>query len=440
MELKNKPKIGFIPHFGALGDTYPLIEIAKYYRQLGGKAVFFSHGGKYEKLVKDMGFKTIKIIPEYFLKKYYKILFKLQYAYQDLKFTPEKKISHFFDKEYEDVNIEMIDKEIKAFQNEKVKVIFTNLSFTSHISARVNKIPLVLLTSGIAIPPYFQFNRATFPEDYDNYFTRFIPKLIKNRLTNLYILHCKWGVKGFNRLAKKYQIPTIKRFLDLFSGDYTLMPDCMEFLELEPTVKFPAKNFIGPILLENIFKKQIDKLDFKIEQHLKRPGKSILLYMGSVGDKILFMKILNILNKTDYNVIAIYTTILNEKKLPKLNDNILLKKFVSSIKKVNENVDLAIIHGGRGTVYTTAYSGKPAIGIPMHFEQNQNIDNLVRYGSTLKLSKNFQEKQLIYFIKKIFNNYSYYFNNANCLAKKLPTVEGASNAVNRLIEIFSSTF
>ena len=90
------------------------------------------------------------------------------------------------------------------------------------------------------------------------------------------------------------------------------------------------------------------------------------------------MRSLKALNQTDYNVIATYTSILNEEELPKLNDNILLKKFIPNIAKLNQMVDLAIIHGGRGTVYTAAYSGKPAIGIPLHSEQQHNLDNLAQ--------------------------------------------------------------
>ena len=240
-------------------------------------------------------------------------------------------------------------------------------------------------------------------------------------------------VKEYNNVAKKYKISAFKYFIDIFSGDYFLLCDDINFLGLQPSKELPAENCVGPILSDDLFKKQLSN---ETELHQNRLGKCILLSMGSSVQKELFLRILKTLNKTDYNVIAIYTTILNENEIPKLNDNILLKKFVPSIKDVNENVDLAIIHGGRNTVYTAAYSGKPAIGIPMHFEQQFNLDCLVRHGSALRLSKRyFQEEKLLNAIDIIFNDYDFYLKNAQTLANKLPKPEGDKNAAKRILEI-----
>ncbi len=47
-----KPLIGFFPGFFDIGETYPLIKIAKCYQELGGEVIIFSHGGDYEYLAK----------------------------------------------------------------------------------------------------------------------------------------------------------------------------------------------------------------------------------------------------------------------------------------------------------------------------------------------------------------------------------------------------
>jgi UDP:flavonoid glycosyltransferase YjiC (YdhE family) len=265
-----------------------------------------------------------------------------------------------------------------------------------------------------------------------------IPNFIKNRFINWYLLRCRWSINGFNRLAKYYNVAPVKRFLDIFRGDYTFVADDINFLNLKPTSDFPLKNFIGPILIDQPFKQSDKMLDSDVETHLRRSNRSILFTLGSSGSKKIYLEILKTLNKTNYNVIAVYTTILKEDELPKLNDNILLKRFVPSIKKINENVDLAIIHGGRGTVYTAAFSGKPVIGIPMHSEQQFNIDNLVRHGSAIRLSKKyFNEKQFLLAIKKIFDNHDSYLGNAQSLKNKLQNQNGVENAVKRILEILN---
>jgi UDP:flavonoid glycosyltransferase YjiC (YdhE family) len=158
--------------------------------------------------------------------------------------------------------------------------------------------------------------------------------------------------------------------------------------------------------------------------------------MGSSGDKPLFLKILQTLNKTPYKVIVAYANILKENEIPRLNANILLKKFVPSISQLHVMVDLNIIHGGQGTVYTAAYGGKPVIGFPMQFEQHLNLEKIVGHGAGLMLSKKyFKEETLLKAINKIFDNYDQYLRNAQLLAKKLPKPEGDKNAARRIVEI-----
>ncbi|MDH7516900.1 MAG: glycosyltransferase [Candidatus Thermoplasmatota archaeon] len=155
-------------------------------------------------------------------------------------------------------------------------------------------------------------------------------------------------------------------------------------------------------------------------------------------ERNFFLKILKILNETEYNVIATYTTILNENDLPNLNENILLKKFIPDITSLSKRTDLAIIHGGHGTVYTAAYSGKPIIGIPLHIEQQYNLDCLVRHASAIRLSKTFfKEKNLLNAIEKIFSSYDTYLHNAQILSQRLPKPEGDKNAAKRIIEILN---
>jgi hypothetical protein len=67
--------------------------------------------------------------------------------------------------------------------------------------------------------------------------------------------------------------------------------------------------------------------------------------------------------------------------------HVLLRKLLPA-EQVNRAVDRAVLHAGQGTVYTAAYAGRPVIGIPMQFEQQYNIDMLVRHGSAIRLSKN----------------------------------------------------
>ena len=113
-----------------------------------------------------------------------------------------------------------------------------------------------------------------------------------------------------------------------------------------------------------------------------------------------------------------------------------MEKFVPSIAELHKMVDLAIIHGGQGTVYTAAYAGKPVIGFPMQFEQHLNLEKIVGHGAGLMLSKKYyKEKDLLIAIKGIFDSYDIFLNNAQALVNKLPKPHGDKNAARRIVEI-----
>ena len=432
--IENKPpKVGFVTIFGNLGETRTLVEIAKEYKELSGEVVFIGYGSRYERLAEDVGFKVIRIKLKTSEKKHKEVK-ERRYKYHYKKAPPERV---FFN--YADERKRNIPEEIKIFKDEKLELVISGAVATTNVSARVANIPLVFVISGVASPPYFKSNRATFPDNLENFFTRLVPHSIKNRLTNWHTLRSRRDINKFNRLAEKYNVPTLNRFLDLFAGDHTLMVDDINFLNIEPTPKFPAENYVGPVLSDVLFKDQEGEIDTETETFLKKPGRSILLTLGSTGRMKLFLDILKALNKTDYNVIAVYGGVFSfvdetEFEFPEFNDNILLKKYVPSMIKINEMVDLAIIHGGLGTVYTAIFSGKPVIGFPMQGEQQNNLENLVRYGSAIRLSnKYFKEEKLLKTIHEIFDNYDKYLSNAQLLKRKLPEPKGAENAAKRIL-------
>jgi UDP-N-acetylglucosamine:LPS N-acetylglucosamine transferase len=426
-----KPLIGFFPFFYSAGETIPLIKIAKSYMNLGGKVIFFSHGGTYEYLADDHDFKIVR------LKKSSELVEnKISLKELKQKVPVEKLMFKEFSKEFIQ---DLIDEEINAFSTTGIEGLVSSFNLSSSISARVSNKPLIVLTSGTSIPQYYKSGFVTYPDSYENFLTKLLPQFFKNNIARWFLLNNKTLVKDFNMMGKKYNLKPFRSLNDILLGDYTLICDDINFLGLKPTQEFPKENYVGPIISGDFFQEEHKKIDDDIKNHLKKPGRSILFTMGGMGLKNLSLKILETLNKTDYNIIASYTSVFKENELPKLNDNILLKKFIKNIKTLNQLVDLAIISGGRGTIYTAALSGKPVIGIPLHIEQQYYIEALVRYGMVIRLSKKyFTEEKLLLAINEIFKNYDKFLKNAQLLKNKLPVSKGEENAAQRILEIVTS--
>ena len=75
----------------------------------------------------------------------------------------------------------------------------------------------------------------------------------------------------------------------------------------------------------------------------------------------------------------------------------------------------------------------------MFMEHQYNIDNLVRWGSGIRISKRyFKSQELLKAIGKIFDNYEDYQKNAQRLASELTQEPGEEKAVKRIIEILQS--
>jgi UDP:flavonoid glycosyltransferase YjiC (YdhE family) len=420
-QTKSKKLVGFFPSFLNLAETGRAVVIAKRFRELGGNVIFFSHGGRYEFLARENDFKIVKVNPnvtEEYLKEYFKII--------SLETFNSKIIDENF-------IFENVKGEVDAFKKTKIKLLVSTNNLTCALSARALKIPY------ININPDSGLFYLKIPDTLENPFTFFIPQALKVRILNWLLLNSKMYLKNINKVASRFNIPPFKSALDLYDGDITLVSNYLEFVNIFPNQQaFPKENYIGISSIDELFKiNESTELNNQIKTHLKKTGKSILVSLGSSGSKELFIKIIKTLNKTNYNIIGIYTSVLKREELPNVNDNILLIEFVPSISKVTENVDLAIIHGGQGTIFTTIYAKKPIIGFPMHIEQHINLEKIVGHGCGLMLSRKFySEKKLLKTIDIILNNYENYLANIKNLVDKLPKPEGDIKAAQKIFEIF----
>lgn len=425
VDCQKKPLVGFFPQFANLAEAGRAVMIAKRYTEIGGKVIFFSHGGRFEFLARDNGFQIIKVKPFFTdekVEEWFKFMsletFKLKTLVQ------------------EEWLFQNVEEEIKAFKEMKIKLLLSTNYLTCAISAVAAKIPYINI-----VPAAGRF-AINIPDTIENPFTRLFPQSLKVKFLNWFLWRTKWHLKPINKVAIKVGAPMFKHSVDLWRSGITLATNYLEFINVFPYQQlYPKENYIGMIFFDELFtthvsKYEARKIENEIENHIKKPGRSIMISLGSSGTKELFLRILRTLSTTNYNIIAIYTSILDESDLPNVNDNILLKKYVPSISKINTMVDLAIIHGGQGTVFTAVYAKKPVIGFPMHMEQHLNLEKLVGHGCGIMLSKKYYtDKQLISAINEVFNKYDKYLGNVQNLANRLPPPKGDKNAALKILDI-----
>jgi len=425
VKTDKKPLVGFFPLTYNLAETGRAILVAKRYVDLGGRVIFFSHGGKYEGLIKENNFEIKKIKP----------FFSEEIVKEIISVNRGEKKGQPFELSYLS---ESVKEEIKAYKKLNVKLIVSFLNYTSSISARAAKIPLVCV-----FPAPGRFHVKT-PDIFNNKITRYIPDKIKIPFVNFKYFNSKKFLKNFNIVAKENNITLFRRTLDIIYGDVNIGTNFLEFINVFPNQQvFPKKNYVGIISLNELFKdrfsiKKAEKIQVKIEKHLKKPGKNILLTMGSSGDKKIFLQVISILENLNYNSIVVNSDILKKDEIPHTKKNVLILDYVPSIEDLHKRVDLSIIHGGQGTVYASVYAGKPIIGIPMNSEQHLNLEKIVGHKIGFMLSKkSFKEKTLTASLNYIFSNYDYFIKNSEKLSKSIPPHNGDINAAKILSKLIS---
>ena len=116
------------------------------------------------------------------------------------------------------------------------------------------------------------------------------------------------------------------------------------------------------------------------------PQPLVYFTMGSSGNRDLVLAVLAGLGRADCQVLAPVRTHLREEDLETLPRNVHVTDWLPA-HELGGAVDLAITHGGEGTVQTSCVQGWPFIGIPLQLEQRFNVQRCVAFGSARLVSR-----------------------------------------------------
>jgi len=116
------------------------------------------------------------------------------------------------------------------------------------------------------------------------------------------------------------------------------------------------------------------------------PKPLVYFAVGSSGNRDLVLDMLRGLGRADCQVLAPVRSHLRDEDLDTLPLNIHVTDWIPA-HQLGEAVDLAITHGGEGTVQTSCVQGWPFIGIPLQFEQRFNVQRCAAFGSARLVSQ-----------------------------------------------------
>lgn len=424
-------KICAFPNCAYLSETSRMVAVYKELKSRGIDVLLATHGGTYEWIFKEEN------IPYQIIKPY----FTNERARQFVKTnTGENGFAEFYSMEELTSHVE---NEIIFFSEEKISSVLTGFTLSCAISARVLEIPLVVTHLGSFVPPVFERNMLEPTLVLDSKLFKLIPKAWLTFMINRIIYRSKLGTKSFNQIAKDYNLKPFNSITEIMMGDINIVTDVPEILGI------PKEE------LENWMPAKKDQKYYSYDYKLKYGGAIFAKLFGEVSSEIL--------NFLDTDLPKIYVALTSGRSdvLRKVYDavsdlaaRIIICSTVHEIKdQSNSNmlivdhlpshqimplVDIAIIHGGQGSVQTAIESATPIIGIPLHVEQGLNVALVERNGAGLMQNKHrIDPKDIKDKIETILSNKAYKENMLK-LSGFQKKVNGVKKVTDILLDVATS--
>jgi UDP:flavonoid glycosyltransferase YjiC (YdhE family) len=352
----------FAPASYNFAETSRMVDVALACRDKF-RVIFASYGGDFEWLITDHDFPMIPMQP---------------------RLTPEKIERLYRIMRWESVNhpfgldhlTDRIKGELAWFKALQPAAVVTGLDLSWPVSCRVAGVPLVWVAQTTSLAPFWCSPQAFWPDRLDYRPLRLVPE----RVLNYFARHLKFVDRlvmvRFNAAAYLFGAEPFKGN-EFWQGNYTLLAEPLEFSGLS---NLPSHfHFIGPMIA------RISK-DIPPEvENLPRDLPIVYFAMGSSGERQIIADILRAFAGKPYRVIAPVKSLLKGLSVD-IPPNVLVTDWLPA-HKVNPLARISVIHGGLGTVMTACLSGTPIVGVGMHFEQEANLECVVRKGFGVRLRK-----------------------------------------------------
>jgi len=359
----SRKRILVAPEMVDLAESHRMASFADAFATLGHEVIVLG-SGRYDYLFSDDRFKRayIDFDDEWMNDERFRAMHNLDE--NGLDFISEEDLEKF-------VNLE-----VDLLEELKPDAVITGFRPSMSISTKMAKIPLVWVLSAVCSDMYYEKELAApFMFIYKHApILKLIPKKIRKSLFKKAALNNTIKIKSWNAVMKKLNLGAFRNTLNVVRGDFNIMSDASELFPEFGELK-PYYSFCGPLIFDSKIEMPQSVKDYK-----RKNGRSIVFFaMGSSGDPEIFKSIIASFDGQGFDVFAASTNIIDRDSIPFIPQNVIVEKMYPA-DEVTAMADVAVIHGGQGTVYTTVMAGTPFVGIPMFGEQQHNLENLEGKG------------------------------------------------------------
>ena len=369
-----KVRWAFFSYGHNLGDFTRALETAKGMKDTGAVVKFFNHGGVHNHMITSAGIDEENLYPELSWEQHEKIMDINRYKAKIGTVLPVST------QEW----IEMVEADLKALDTFKPDGVYAGLNLSCMISVPYAKLPMITQVPTVNCPAFIRKGMYNMPNTMErNLLTRYLlPSVIKRKIMKRVLLSdsAKASLLTFNEAREYFGLDPIYNITKLVKGDLTLLPDLPILSGLPANELDEGYCYSGPI-----FSRMDTPIPAEVHKVYSQKGMNVFCSLGSSGYPETLKKIVRALRQMDdINLVCSTTTILDPKELGENTDKFYATKYLPA-HKVNEMADVAVTHGGQGTIQNAVWAGTPVVGIGFQAEQQANIDGIAKAGMAIRI-------------------------------------------------------
>lgn len=368
------------------------------------RALFFSHGSKFDKNAMDNGFEIYHVNPPLEGKGYL----------SDLKPTANNFIGE------PQLAIKLLEGEIEALKRCRPDLVVYGFWPTAGLARRMVSPPvpgICFLPLPLSPSAYRSGLMKDLPEQIRP--LSFLPVGIRQKIMKMIpaSLALKAPILRQSNLLNAAKqcgwngVPLANLF-DLLTSDLTLVNDLAEFYR---GVLLPPNYVItGPVYAQSATDQELDPAIEAVFQKSNKRQVNLFCTMGSSAKKEFLIEAVKAVCRLPQHqfhaVILVPSAICPLTEITPLiqSANIYATDQFVPAARINAMADITLCHGGQGTLQTAMVCGCPVVGFAMQPEQQINLDHIVFQGAGMRIPVfQWNQKNITKAIKKVLSSNSY---------------------------------
>jgi UDP:flavonoid glycosyltransferase YjiC (YdhE family) len=365
--------IALLPHCGFLSETTRMLHIAQALRAQGEAVCLATHGGPYARVLADAGERFTLLQPHFDAARCETFLRDLvQIGRPGVRLQPADEVRR------------SVAAEAAFLRNVGARAVVSGFTLTTYLSARVAGIGLVTSHGGSLVPPLMERGLAPVPTTMPIPGTEWLPTALKRFVANNGTLHMRGPTRFLNEVAAELGVEPVPTLAAMMLGDLTLVTDCAEVLGITDAElaawqpRRPQAFRAGTRLVATgpLFARLDLPVPPAVEAFLDQSRPTVLVVLSSATPQLL-RQVVRRVRAAGPRVIVGATI---HDYGPNNDPDVVVAGLLPN-HRVMPRVQLAVTMGGQGTVQTAMASGTPLLGIPLHPEQELNVDLAARHGA-----------------------------------------------------------